>query len=398
MRLIKFLLCSFISFLFSSYIAAHNLSETATISLLTASPMSENLVSSFGHTALRVHDPEADIDHVFNYGMFDQSISGFTTLTRVFRGVLQCEMWVAPFDDFLDATQKENRRLIEHVFNLSQEEKNYIWHGLINNAKEENRKYIFDFFFRNCTTFPRDLITNNIGKEIVLPDYLGHQTYRQINAQYALSYPWFNFFLDLISGRNVDAVAPLFKSLYIPQELEKAWNLSYVLDNNGERRPLFATSEVLIQGVNADEEKDNCFFTPLLCSLILLVIVLILSVIEWKKNASYKWLDFILFGTAGLFGIAFYIFKLGLAHWYLLMDWMLLWIQPFHLLVVVFMLVRPQGKVIVVYHIINVVLLTFLMTGAFFLTQYYNAAFIPLMACLWVRSILFECSITKKLR
>ena len=387
MRLIKFSICSLIFFLLSLYTFAQNLSEDSSISLLTASPMGgEQLVSSFGHTALRVTDPGLDIDYIFNYGMFDESLSTLSTLAGVFRGDLQCEMWVAPFKDYLDATRKENRTLIEYSFNLSQEEKNLIWKGLINNAKEENRKYIFDFFFKNCTTFPRDLITDNIGEKIVLPDYLGKKTYRQINAHYAEYNPWFNFVVDLISGLNMDKIAPDYESLYIPQELEKAWLLSYIENNNGDRKPLISTSNLLIDGSDREVVNNKMYFSPLLCALILLIIVGILSFLEWRKKTYYKWLDCILFGFTGLLGIVFYIFKIGYAHWYSAPDWMILWIHPMHLVAVLLMIIKPYSRSVYIYHVINLLLLSFLVSGIFFLPQHYNSAYIPFMSCLWVRS------------
>jgi len=49
------------------------LSDSARITLLTASPWYEAVYSLFGHTAIRVQDDSTGIDAVFNYGYFDSS-------------------------------------------------------------------------------------------------------------------------------------------------------------------------------------------------------------------------------------------------------------------------------------------------------------------------------------
>ena len=69
---------------------ATTLSDKAEISVLTCSPGKE-LYSLFGHTAIRVHDPEQDLDVVFNYGTFDFDTPtpaiGFIATAKAFRPV-----------------------------------------------------------------------------------------------------------------------------------------------------------------------------------------------------------------------------------------------------------------------------------------------------------------------
>ena len=57
-------------------LGAQTLSEKASISLLTCTP-GEELYARYGHTAVRVCDPERDLDAVFNYGIFDFNTEHF---------------------------------------------------------------------------------------------------------------------------------------------------------------------------------------------------------------------------------------------------------------------------------------------------------------------------------
>ncbi|MDP4953802.1 MAG: DUF4105 domain-containing protein, partial [Flavobacteriales bacterium] len=64
----------FIAFLFAlvPMLSALQLSPSSKVSVLTCSPGAE-LYSTFGHTAIRVHDPARNIDWVYNYGTFEFS-------------------------------------------------------------------------------------------------------------------------------------------------------------------------------------------------------------------------------------------------------------------------------------------------------------------------------------
>jgi hypothetical protein len=53
------------------------LTDNAKVSLLTCS-QGEELYSIFGHSAIRVADPQVGVDWVFNYGTFDFSDPKFT--------------------------------------------------------------------------------------------------------------------------------------------------------------------------------------------------------------------------------------------------------------------------------------------------------------------------------
>ena len=364
---------------------ARSLNENAEISLLTATPIKGQLESLYGHTALRVNDPEANIDYAFNYGVFGESLSGFETIVRAFTGTLRSEMWVLPFKDFLANTQTENRTLREHKLYLQPDEKNIIWQKLLHQAKKENRQYTFDLFRENCTTFPRDLVMLRLGEKVILPDYLGQVTHREINDRYINPYPWIQLFEDIVFGQKTNEKPSPFDGLYIPLELERAWLSTYIKEADGSKRPLIASSILLIEGVSEKDYRET-LFTPLLCSLSLLVILIILSILEWRKKVYFKWVDGILFGITGLIGIVYYIFKIGDASWHAFGDWMILWIHPLHLVAAIFIIAKPRSKFLNIYHITNLLLLGFLMAGVFFLPQYYNQAFVPFMASLWLRS------------
>ena len=76
----KFLSIILLSIISIYSFAAQNeellLSDNAQIHLLTCTPGTE-VWSKYGHTGIRVLDPENDIDIVFNYGIFNLTSDGF---------------------------------------------------------------------------------------------------------------------------------------------------------------------------------------------------------------------------------------------------------------------------------------------------------------------------------
>ena len=125
------------------------LSSRAEISVITCDPGAE-LYSSFGHSAFRVVDPTLHIDQAYNYGTFNFKTDNF--YIKFARGKLMYDLSSYPFHYFIRDYIKENRTVVEQVLNLDQTEKQEMFDFLENNAKPENKSYLYDFFFDNCAT------------------------------------------------------------------------------------------------------------------------------------------------------------------------------------------------------------------------------------------------------
>ena len=85
---------------------AFQLSNEAEISILTCSPGKE-LYSLFGHTAIRVQDPKANLDEVFNYGTFDFDTPHF--YLKFAQGLLPYQLSATSFRNFMLSYQMEER-------------------------------------------------------------------------------------------------------------------------------------------------------------------------------------------------------------------------------------------------------------------------------------------------
>ena len=143
------------------------LSENAQISLITGSPGNQ-LYANFGHSAVRVYDPQANIDWVYNYGTFDFNAPGF--YTNFLKGKLNYYLSVYDFQHMIKTYQYYNQSLYEQVLNLNQEEKIKIFQFLNNNYLPENRYYLYDFFFDNCSSRIRDIFETELNNKLTFTD------------------------------------------------------------------------------------------------------------------------------------------------------------------------------------------------------------------------------------
>ena len=109
--------------------------------------------------------------------------------------------------------------MTEQVLNLSAEEKINIRHALIENLKEENKFYFYDFFLDNCTTRLRDIIVKYHNPQPKLPAVMpAHYTFRNAIHQYLDSNhkDWSKFGIDILLGAPTDAVMTTAQQQFLP--------------------------------------------------------------------------------------------------------------------------------------------------------------------------------------
>lgn len=196
---------------------AEALSDDAQISLLTCTP-GEQLYARYGHTALRVFDPERQIDVAFNYGIFNFNTDHF--YWKFVRGETWYELGAQPTRWFLSEYDEEQRPVYEQILNLTQQQKEEIWKALVINYQPQNRCYLYNFVFDNCATRPYLLIVNALG-EPVESDYAGSTgvTYRSFIRHYTGALTWANAGINLLFGPKADKPMTSRQRLFLPEEL-----------------------------------------------------------------------------------------------------------------------------------------------------------------------------------
>ena len=353
------------------------------ISLLTCTPGQE-LYSIFGHSALRVIDSNNVTDHVYNFGTFNFDDPGF--YLKFVRGQLRYYVNVEEFEDFKFSYITENRGITEQVLNFSAAEKIAIHLALLENIKEENKYYMYDFFFDNCTTRLRDIIVKYHQPKPLLPTVMPTTyTFRNAIHQYLDSgnMLWSKFGIDILLGAPTDAVMTIPQQQFLPENLMKA------LDSTNNTAIVSTSNNLYVLG---ETNNKTTLFTPLFVFTLLLVLFISLSL--FKNNTTQnilQLLDALLFFAVGLLGILLVFMWVGTDHIMTKNNYNLLWAWPVHIIYAFF--INKDNKKAKTFSVLVCIFLLLVLCSWFFLAQKMNNALLPLVALMIWRA---ASSITTK--
>jgi hypothetical protein len=352
------------------------------ISILTCTPSEEAVYTVYGHTAIRVLDPEKERDLVFNYGMFDSSKPNFAY--HFAKGETDYKLGVTTFDRFLAEYQMRGSGIIEQVLNLTPKEQKQIWEALVINARPENAVYKYNFFFDNCATRPVAIVEQYVDGEVVYTHKTTPQTFRELINYSMRNKPWLIFGTDLALGSPTDRIATPREEMFLPLYLQAAFDKAMIQNPDGSMRKLISETNILAYEI--PEEIEKTLFTPLVCGLLVFFLALTLALYERKTKRYFRWVDCTLFSIAGLAGIVLSFLAFVSEHPATFPNWLLIWLHPFHWVGAVLFAVKKFNKAAYSYHFINFAALTLMLLGWYFIPQHMNVAFIPLIFTLWIRS------------
>ena len=293
-----FLALCYFQILFSQVSNKANLSESSNISIITSGP-GEVLYEKFGHTAIRIKDPVLKLDLIYNYGIFD--FDNPTFYADFTKGYMKYKLAKYPFYLALKSAQHDKRWVKEQVLNLTQQQKNEFYTFLETNALPKNAGYLYDPFFDNCATKPRDIIQNILGENLIFNDdfVTKNLSIRQLMNSEIHQNTWGSLGINIALGSKLDKTATANQYLYLPDYLFKALESSKIITNNTEEK-LIEKSGFLLN-FNEKESKSDTI-SPFLVILIFSLIGLFTTYKDCKNSKRTKLLDFILFFITGLFG------------------------------------------------------------------------------------------------
>jgi hypothetical protein len=192
------------------------LSKDAKISVLTCGLGNESY-SFFGHTAIRVVDPQNNIDVVYNYGNFDFRTPNF--VAKFAKGDLQYFVGVASFSDFINEYNYDKRSVFEQELLISQNLKQKLFDKLNSTLSSEDRYYTYKFIDKNCTTMVVDIINTTLGGEVLVKKGNTDVTYRSILYPYFDGHFYEKLGTSIIFGTKVDQLGT---TIFLPFELKNS--------------------------------------------------------------------------------------------------------------------------------------------------------------------------------
>jgi hypothetical protein len=138
--------------------------DELTVYALTFGP-GEHPFLKFGHNAILVQPSEGP-GWVFNFGTFD--FADPDLIPKFLRGRFKYWLSVGGAEPTMEAYAAENRTILSQELDLTPAQKWALWQALRENARPENRAYLYDYFFDNCSTRVRDAIDRVIDGRIRL--------------------------------------------------------------------------------------------------------------------------------------------------------------------------------------------------------------------------------------
>ena len=379
-RKMRYLIGFLLLFVLSSNATANSqLSEQAKISLLTCSPGDE-LYTLFGHSALRVNDPIAELDVVFGYGTFDFDTPYF--YLKFGNGNLNYWIDNKSYDRFIRQYHYYGQDVVEHELNLSSIEKQRLFDALILNSKDENKYYRYDFFFDNCATRIRDIIIVNLDGDVAYSGDAEVLTFRDMLHEFSTHVPWISDGLDLILGLKTDDIADRNNQMFLPDYLLKHFVGAKVM-HAGTRKPLLKEGEIVLA---FDKNKKRGILTPALFFWALFVLSLLLMYYEiTKRNKPIVFINRLLLLSSGIVGALIFFLWFLSRHSVTGENFNMLWAMPFSLFLAFFPAWFFKSKPFKIYLSFMALCVAIPMVAGAVLPQYLPAMILPLSLLLFSR-------------
>ncbi len=358
------------------------LSVYSEISIITVGP-GDALFEAFGHSAIRVKDPLYRMDIVFNYGLFDFNQPNF--YINFTKGKLVYKLGKTTFKRFVASNQQQERWMESQVLNLSQLERQKMFDFLEINALTQNADYLYDPFFNNCATKLRDITIKVLGDNVQFPSSYSNKEYtlRQLMNHEIHWNTWGNFGINLALGNKLDQKISAKQYMYLPDYVFKAFDKSQKISQ--ESSVSLIKNNVTI--LDFDEKQIQIIWlNPFFVFSMLLLITIVVTYYDQKKNKRSRWLDFILFFCSGFVGIIISFLWFFTDHSTTPNNFNLLWAFFPNLLVSFLLLKKKIPSRILTYFKWYIILLFIVpilwITGI----QEFSIAIIPLLGMLFLRS------------
>jgi len=311
-----------------------NLTPNAQISILTCGTGNQ-LYSAFGHTAFRVQDSTIGLDVVYNYGTFDFGKPNF--YTNFAKGKLIYSLSRKSFERFLFEYQYEKRWVKEQILNLSETEVNQLFRYLETNYRPENRDYLYDPLFNNCSNISGIILKEQLKDTLIFDGAHLKQpsTFRELVREYISFNTWGAFGIELAFGGITDRVATTEEHMFQPYYAMRQFQNT---TKNGQ--PLVLRERTILS--YPDSEYKTIFtLSPLFWFLLLLGFVLVITYLDFSHGTQNRWLDFSLFFISGAVGIGILLLWLATDHVVTRYNFNFLWLFPPNIIVAFYVLKKP---------------------------------------------------------
>ncbi len=357
------------------------------VSLIICDPGSD-IYELEGHAAMRFRFSDGR-DVIVNWGLFDFNSPNF--IYRFVKGETDYRVGTSPAVYFIDAYGRHNRRVTEYPLNLTPDEALRALEAVENNLLPENAVYRYNYVKDNCSTRPVAIIERAVGDSISfeMPDRLDSPevSFRDVMSYYHTNYPWYQFGIDLALGSGIDYPLSVRERIFAPVLLERMLSDAKFADG----RPV-VTGRTYLNGIEENVSVAGptpWYLTPLAISIVVLILTVLISLRDLRRNAVTRWFDAVLFSIFGMAGLLLTFLIFVSVHEATSPNWLYLWLNPFAFIYVVGMWIKRMHCLVYCYQIVNFVALISLLIIGLLGVQSLNVAFYPLIISGLLRSIIY---------
>jgi hypothetical protein len=211
----------------------------------------------FGHNALLLEyagREGASVEGiVFNWGTFSFEAPG-KLIPKFLRGRMKYWLSLSPSKDTLAHYMEENRTVEIQELDLTDAQKQALARALFVNARRENREYLYDYFWDNCSTRVRDAVDVAVGgllkQAAAVP---AAQTQRSHALR--MTADLFPEYLGLAFGlgSRTDAPSTMWEEAFLPERLRDLLAKVAVPAEGGGRKPLVKSHVVSFRAARPDK-------------------------------------------------------------------------------------------------------------------------------------------------
>lgn len=322
-----FTLFALLMCLLSLNTSAIKLSKDATISVLTFAPGNE-LYSLFGHTGIRIIDDANRLDIVFNYGTFDFDTQGF--YLKFAQGLLPYQLSCSDYDRLEAVYRMEERSIYSQTLNLDSIQKQRLMDLLLENYQPQNRSYLYNFLYDNCSTRVRDILEKGMNDNITWTAQPSEKSLWNLLDEYLCRSPWTQWGIHTILGSPATVTATIREQMFLPDYL--MFRLDSAVYNGS---PVAQPIEVLYQSPEHDFGTPwylSPFFIFAICTLGLILLL--------QKNRSRRLLKAIaipFFIVTGIIGCLIVFLCFFTKHPTMFPNFNALWANPLNLIATFFL-------------------------------------------------------------
>ena len=376
----KLLLTVYILYSTFSYSQNYNLTDNSVISIITIAPGS-SLNDAFGHNAIRIKDPNKNLDVTFDYGRFDFNAPNF--YLNFARGKLNYSIGTNRYYDILKFYEWQNRTVKEQVLNLNLTERQRLFDYLLNNYKPENRNYLYDFFYDNCATKIKDVlnIATNYTVQYNTPENFVPKSFRTLIQDKLYWNTWGSLGIDLALGSVIDQNATPEEYMFLPSYIHSFFNNASFKTSNS---ALVKESKTIFQQKSTEKQNDF-FISPIFILGLLGFIIIFITYKDLKRNIRSKWLDITLFSITGIVGVVILLLWFATDHSATHQNYNLLWACALNLIVIRQLFKNKPSKWFIKYIKFLIILLCLLTLHWIIGVQVFANGLIPLLVGLLIR-------------